>query len=113
MEAKLNNTLNSYEENIELDSQIAEILNKKIFNRKKDKMLLQLYDNAINPLVKSRITYYRKKIRNERYTKYERILCKSTIILFWFFSFNHYGFFILANIFIVISLIILNKRKQN
>ena len=26
MEAKLNNTLNSYEENIELDSQIAEII---------------------------------------------------------------------------------------
>lgn len=78
----MNRTPNSYEENLQLDAQIEEILTSKASCRNKDKALQQLQDSVTAPLSQSHIAYYRNKIHNKRTSLYKRLFVAPFVLIY-------------------------------
>ena len=104
--------LESYEENRIFDTQLTELLNAKMSIQKKENILRQLQKHATTPLVQSRILYYQKKLKRQRYTKYERILSKLPFLFFWLYILAEYDLFIDANFWMIIALVVLSRKKR-
>lgn len=87
-------TLDSYEENRNVQKQISAILSDSSSTREKERKLQKLKDSVHTPLSKSHIAYFQNKIKTQRRVFYSRILAAPWIIAYLFFTLYRMYYFI-------------------
>lgn len=81
----MKHTLDSYEENIQLDSPIMSILFADFSNAKKHKKLTQLQESVHSDLAKSHVEYYKKYLMNNQRNLYKKICMRFLVGIYLLF----------------------------
>lgn len=85
--------VNTYEETVWLNAQIASILSSDSSDREKSKKLRELQAN-VSPLSQSHIDYYLKKIKSKKCSLYSRIASIPLVLAYLFYIIYRIYYFI-------------------